>query len=178
MQEGEKPPAPKPHGAGNTAADRIFAWLSRARREEPEFFWLANAAVIFAAAWPVFAATGREIMLARLARATAELKSSSHAIQLAVERYAVDNEGLYPADLDELVRLGYMDRFPPNPYYGLVADAPPVMDQAFEGTIRAGQVVYAVNGYRDRYVIAPLGWWAAGKPLDLAEYAPDVLFEY
>jgi hypothetical protein len=49
-------------------------------------------------------------------RAQQELQRSAQAIQLAVERYAVDNNGSYPKVIDALIIRGYMLDWPPNPF--------------------------------------------------------------
>ena len=43
-----------------------------------------------------------------------EIKSGIHAIQVALERYAADHDGVYPSNTDELLFNGYMGMYPPN----------------------------------------------------------------
>jgi hypothetical protein len=45
-----------------------------------------------------------------------ETAQSIHAIQLALERYAVDHGGLYPVTLEPVQQEGYLPAFPRNPY--------------------------------------------------------------
>lgn len=44
-----------------------------------------------------------------------EIKNNLHSIQIAVERYAADNEGVYPSSIDDLGQGEYMPEFPNNP---------------------------------------------------------------
>jgi len=37
-------------------------------------------------------------------------------VQLSVERFAVDTEGDYPYDVNELIQRGYLEQFPENPF--------------------------------------------------------------
>ncbi|MCD6216977.1 hypothetical protein J7L05_03835 [bacterium] len=59
----------------------------------------------------------------------AEVKSNTHSIQIAIERYAVDYAGQYPDDAEQLITKGYMSAFPINPY----TDAP-MVECGFPGT--------------------------------------------
>jgi hypothetical protein len=43
-------------------------------------------------------------------------KQNLHSLQLALERYAVDNAGYYPLDFIELAKQGYMPQNPENAY--------------------------------------------------------------
>jgi len=45
-----------------------------------------------------------------------ESKSDLHTIQIALERYAVDNEGKYPKTSEELINLDYITEFPVNTF--------------------------------------------------------------
>jgi len=46
-------------------------------------------------------------------------KQNLHAVQLGMERYAVDSPGsVYPADLTELIDRGYLRQMPLNPFTG------------------------------------------------------------
>jgi hypothetical protein len=54
-----------------------------------------------------------------LDRKSAVVKANLHAIQLAVERFAVDNEGTYPPRAIDVLSAGYMDSFPLNPFRGM-----------------------------------------------------------
>jgi hypothetical protein len=58
----------------------------------------------------------------------AEVKSNTHSIQIAIERYHVDN-GKYPDDAEQLISQGYMSVFPINPYTDV-----PMVDCGFPGT--------------------------------------------
>src|SRR4051812_43850129 len=50
----------------------------------------------------------------------AQVKQNLHAIQLAVERYSVDDpESSYPRDIRDVIRRGYLPQFPLNPFTGL-----------------------------------------------------------
>ncbi|MGH8104470.1 MAG: hypothetical protein ACREJQ_08120 [bacterium] len=40
------------------------------------------------------------------------------SIQIAIERYATDSNGLFPHTIDELLTRKLMDRWPRNPYTG------------------------------------------------------------
>jgi hypothetical protein len=44
------------------------------------------------------------------------VKQNTHSIQLALERYATDNHGLYPLNMDVLRYEAYMSKFPKNDY--------------------------------------------------------------
>lgn len=74
-------------------------------------------------------------------RSRQELQRSAQAIQLAVERFAVDNNGNYPTVIDALIIRGYMLDWPPNPFgpgkmHPIAADAAPV----------PGRFVYVTSG--------------------------------
>lgn len=52
-------------------------------------------------------------------RNCAEVKQNLHAIQLAVERYSVDDpDSSYPRDIKDVIRRGYLVEFPTNPFSG------------------------------------------------------------
>jgi hypothetical protein len=53
----------------------------------------------------------------------AEVKQNLHAIQLALERYAVDHDGMYPQDLAALAVFNIMRELPGNPLQVLSRDA-------------------------------------------------------
>lgn len=49
----------------------------------------------------------------------AEVKQNLHAIQLAVERFAVDHSlDFYPRQIDDIKARGYLQEFPTNPFTG------------------------------------------------------------
>jgi hypothetical protein len=55
----------------------------------------------------------------RMASRAAECKQNLHAIQLAVERFAVDSEdGAYPLTVSSLKGTDYLPNFPSNPFTG------------------------------------------------------------
>ena len=45
-----------------------------------------------------------------------EAKANCHAIQIAVERYGADHQGLYPENTDVLLTDGYLEHFPMNAF--------------------------------------------------------------
>ena len=56
---------------------------------------------------------------ARYANKAAQAKQNLHAIQLALERFAVDSEdSRYPSHPDELLQKGYLSEWPINPFTG------------------------------------------------------------
>jgi hypothetical protein len=78
---------------------RTFGWI-----------FLVAAALFFAIEAPGFlSATGRG--------REASVKSSVHAIQIALERYAVDHDGVYPEKVQTLIDDEYISAFPFNPFY-------------------------------------------------------------
>jgi hypothetical protein len=48
----------------------------------------------------------------------AQCKQNLHAVQLALERFAVDKEGAYPVSIGEMQQAGYMPKLPLNPFTG------------------------------------------------------------
>lgn len=90
-------------------------WTSRNRPGGKGFLWFSviYPAVIMFFVLPLTALPNyyRTKSLAQ----EAEAKSNLHNIQLSIERYAVDHEGYYPADINEIIKLGYIDAFPRNP---------------------------------------------------------------
>lgn len=53
----------------------------------------------------------------RHVRQVVQTRQNLHAIQLGLERYAVDNEaGNYPGTIDELIVCGYFSKLPENPF--------------------------------------------------------------
>jgi len=75
------------------------------------------------------------------------------SIQLALERYAVDNGGFYPLDIHQLAVQGYMPKFPKNEYthkYG--PDAVQMQPIAYGSRGHEGDFVYlkvsaTINGF-------------------------------
>lgn len=60
-------------------------------------------------------------------RKEAQCKQNLHAIQLAVERYAVDQQDSdYPADVNTLVGSSYLPQMPENPFTHLPMRVVPV----------------------------------------------------
>ncbi len=45
-------------------------------------------------------------------RINGEIKTNLRAIQIGCERYASDNDGVYPEDVSEVISEGYMDAWP------------------------------------------------------------------
>jgi hypothetical protein len=66
----------------------------------------------------------------------AEVKQNLHAIQLAVERFAVDDPGsFYPSRIEDVIARGYLAEFPVNPFTGLpmrCIEVPQVAPSDFE----------------------------------------------
>jgi hypothetical protein len=59
------------------------------------------------------------VMPVREARLASQAKQNLHAVQLAVERFAVDQaDGNYPLRASEVIAAGYLSVMPPNPYTG------------------------------------------------------------
>jgi hypothetical protein len=52
----------------------------------------------------------------RHASKVARSEQNLHAVQLALERFAVDAEGEYPYHVDELLAAGYLEQLPENPF--------------------------------------------------------------
>jgi hypothetical protein len=93
----------------------------------------------------------------------AECKQNLHTIQLALERYQIDHDELFPAALGELLSLGYLPCLPANPYdrqpRGPMPEVPigaytpggvtyiPLRASAAEGML-PGQVSGAVTDYK------------------------------
>lgn len=75
---------------------------------------------------------------------TALARQHLHAVQLALERFAVDSPaGNYPQDIHELAVAGYLPEFPTNPFTG-----EPMHPLSLEETSRAGDFRYHPNsGY-------------------------------
>jgi hypothetical protein len=80
----------------------------------------------------------------------AEVKSDVHAIQIAVERYAVDHQGHYPSEIQQLNADGYLLSFPENPFSREPMRPIQVGDPDFEGNFTYEPVIVSneVTGYR------------------------------
>jgi hypothetical protein len=89
--ESPRPPGPLPGGEKSIAGK-----------------WFVLAVLLFAATMTV-------VRVAQ-ARPHRELRDAAHGIQLAVERYAVDTNGSYPQDIQQLVTRGFIAKWPDNPY--------------------------------------------------------------
>jgi hypothetical protein len=61
---------------------------------------------------------GQLIPLGHQAHQVRAAKTGLLQVQVAIERYALAHGGRYPYELAELANLGYLDRFPENPYTG------------------------------------------------------------
>lgn len=79
--------------------------------------------------------------------AEADLRSSMASIQMAIERYATDNNGLYPADIEELVARKLLSGWPTNPFTGRR------MKQVEWGANSPGDFFYRVGTHRFGYCI-------------------------
>lgn len=79
-----------------------------------------------------------------------DVRDAAHAVQLAVERYGVDNDGIYPPDLQTLVDEGYV-YWPLNPYFGAVPDAPVRVPFCSPGEFVPGGIVYQPIAMPDRF---------------------------
>jgi len=77
------------------------------------YLWAVNAVVIAVLALliilPQFIKIGEKTN-------AGEALQNAHAIQLALERYATDHNGLYPASIQVIRDDGYMPKLPRNPY--------------------------------------------------------------
>ncbi len=91
-------------------------WISRRRPGGTGFLTFAIIYPFFVLLFvaPALIAMPNYIRVKNLAM-EAEVKSNFHNIQLSVERYAVDHDGEYPSDINELITLGYIGEFPRNP---------------------------------------------------------------
>ena len=68
------------------------------------------------AAWLIF---GVAVPRAHEAQCLAQAKQNLHSVQLGLERYAVDApQSKYPADLNTLIKDGYLQALPDNPFTG------------------------------------------------------------
>ncbi len=77
-------------------------------------------------------------------------KKALHALQLAAERYSVDDEkGAYPRDIQTLVKEGYI-YMPLNPYYGVVPGATMRIEVCAPGEFKPGGIVYIPFTMPDR----------------------------
>ena len=94
-------------------------------------------------------------------------------IQMAVERYAVDHEGVYPASLDEVLAAGTLSEMPENPY---TKQPMPVLAPA-DAPVPGGVVYVAYGGWeipgggssgQPEYVLVVY----ADKPVDKYEANP------
>jgi hypothetical protein len=90
-------------------------------------FWLGAAVASLSA----YLAFGQFIPQARLHALEAQAKQNMHAVQLGLERMAVDDPGSNcPYDINEIVRRGYLPELPLNPFAhrpmrGVSFDLPP-----------------------------------------------------
>jgi hypothetical protein len=64
----------------------------------------------------------------------AEAKLNLHAVQLALERFAVEQpDSTYPADIRELISTGFLTEFPPNPFTGQPMQPISIVDGNYDG---------------------------------------------
>jgi len=90
-----------------------------------------------------------------------KMKSIAHHFQIAVERYYVDNEE-YPPSIETLLSLGYIEKYPQNPYYLIDDEAKMLVSPSdLEAGVRAGNIVYhafSIDGVNlTDYFLAPIG---------------------
>ena len=77
-------------------------------------------------------------------------KQALHSVQLAAERWSIDNDGAYPPDIDTLVEEGYI-YMPLNPYYGVVPGATMRIEVCAPGEFKPGGIVYMPFTIPDRF---------------------------
>lgn len=83
------------------------------RRQLKAGLW--SAALILLAAYGMFSLAPR----LEYQRQVAAAKQNLHAIQLGLERFAVDSpNATYPLRVEELLSAGYLSALPPNPFTG------------------------------------------------------------
>lgn len=112
-------------------------------RQAAVLYWVVFLAAAYIAWGIVFVAIPRVAWHKK-----AEIsKRNLHTIQLAVERYAVDFEGDYPYDINELVKAGYIDEFPVNPFSGMPMQACPPGSEP-----PPGDFIYEPKGVAGRYI--------------------------
>jgi hypothetical protein len=80
-----------------------------------------------------------------------QTRANVAVIQAVLERYSVENRGLYPADLQTLITEGYLDALPENPYTGK-----PMRGVLLEQRDPGG-VVYWVTPDRTGYCVGAFG---------------------
>lgn len=68
---------------------------------------------------------------------SAYTKASLYSIQLLVERYGIDNEGVFPQDISVLIDLDYLDEFPNNAYTDQ-----PMIPTELDGSPKPGNFTY------------------------------------
>lgn len=101
-----------------------------------------------------------------IARADKQMMQLLHAVQLGVERYAVDY-GAFPPSLQPLMDEGYLSDPPANPYFGLDKNAPErLVEEELEWRPTPGAVVYhpySLNGSTlDGYILLAAGTKESG----------------
>ena len=84
-------------------------------------FWVAYL-VIMLLLWMIFTVW---IPRRQYIGHSAKARQNMHCIQLALERFAVDNNGNYPLTVDELITNGYIPCMPENPFSGRPMQALP-----------------------------------------------------
>ncbi|MBN2081500.1 hypothetical protein JW859_04745 [bacterium] len=88
----------------------IYVLLALPKRERNQLIIFASVVAVLAViALPNYIRTGCR-------PPSVDTKANLHAIQLSVERYAIDHDGYYPLDLETVKAEGYLDRLPKNPY--------------------------------------------------------------
>jgi hypothetical protein len=121
-------------------------------------FWLGVVAIGFGAYF-IF---GQLMPRMRYQALGAEAKQNMHAVQLGLERMAVDNpDSNYPYDINEVIRRGYLAQFPENPFahrpmQGVSIDEPPrgggeLLDSPELPRLQPGDFVY-VRRYGEGYI--------------------------
>lgn len=100
-------------------------------------FWLAYLS-IGVLAWLIFAVW---LPGCQYEGKLALAKQHMHAIQLGLERFAVDSPGsVYPHRIDELLQAGYLEQMPLNPFTGQ-----PMRCVPLAGEHRRGDFSYVVR---------------------------------
>jgi len=123
-------------------ARELVAYLTP--RQAAVLYWVVFLAAAYMA-WGIFFVA---IPRAEHSRNAEICKRNLHAIQLAVERYAVDSPHAdYPYDVCDVIRAGYIDAFPINPFSGEpMQPYPPGSEPPL------GDFIYEPKGIAGRYI--------------------------
>ncbi|MBN2081809.1 hypothetical protein JW859_06310 [bacterium] len=135
------------------------------RVQDRRFWWFVYCCLVGAAIILILASSIPRVIYAR---DMTKCKQNLHAVQLALERFAVDSPGcVYPLRLEELSEQSYMPVMPTNPFTGQ-----PMRWEVYGSYDQAAQNPDRLNHGDFGYVIVPSNY-QRGSAVDLATVDPE-----